>query len=130
MRLTAYFSPSSLLASSSFFLGTGANSKTQKNYFRPLLILIGTETPNSSKQSTLIRALLVFCSKKTSMVDANLGADAFSEHSRSCYVIMLNGGIICMKIMKQTVVARSTGHSEMIAFRMAGYDTTTTLTRS
>ena len=30
-----------------------------------------------------------------------------------------------MKVMKQTVVARSTGHSEMIAFRMAVYDTDT-----
>ena len=56
--------------------------------------------------------------KLDSMVDANLGADAFSEHSRSCYVIMLNGGVICMKIMKQTVVARSTGHSEMIALAL------------
>ena len=46
------------------------------------------------------------------MVDANLGADAHSEHSRSCYVIMLNGGVIKMKIMKQTRVSRSTGHAE------------------
>ena len=56
--------------------------------------------------------------KLDSMVDANLGADAFSEHSRSCYVIMLNGGVICMKVLKQTVVARSTGHSEMIALAL------------
>jgi hypothetical protein len=56
--------------------------------------------------------------KLDSMVDANLGGDAFSEHSRSCYVIMFNGGVICMKIMKQTVVARSTGHSEMIALAL------------
>ena len=45
------------------------------------------------------------------MVDANLGADAHSEHSRSCYVIMLNGGVIKMKIL-QTRVSRSTGHAE------------------
>jgi hypothetical protein len=50
--------------------------------------------------------------KLDSMVDANLGADAHSEHSRSCYVIMLNGGVIKMKIMKQTRVSRSTGHAE------------------
>jgi hypothetical protein len=53
--------------------------------------------------------------KLDSMVDANLGGDAFSEHSRSCYVIMLNGGVISMKIMKQTTIARSTGHAEMQA---------------
>jgi hypothetical protein len=53
--------------------------------------------------------------KLDGLVDANLGGDAFSEHSRSCYVIMLNGGIIKMKVMKQTTVSRSTGHSEMQA---------------
>jgi hypothetical protein len=51
--------------------------------------------------------------KLDSMVDANLGGDAFTEHSRSCFVIMLNGGVISMKIIKQTAVARSTGHAEM-----------------
>ena len=51
-------------------------------------------------------------------MDANLGGDAFDERSRSCYVIQLNGGMIAMKIMKQPLVARSTGHSEMRALAM------------
>ena len=49
------------------------------------------------------------------MVDANLGGDAFSERSRSCFVVMLNGGPVAFKIMKQTSVSRSTGHAEMQA---------------
>ena len=49
------------------------------------------------------------------MVDANLGGDAFSERSRSCFVIMLNGGPVAFKVMKQTSVSRSTGHAEMQA---------------
>ena len=56
--------------------------------------------------------------KLDAYVDANLGGDAFDERSRSCYVIQLNGGMVSMKIMKQTVVARSTGHSEMKALAM------------
>ena len=53
--------------------------------------------------------------KLWAMVDANLGGNAFDERSRSCFVIMLNGGPVAVKIMKQTVVARSTGHAEMQA---------------
>ena len=56
--------------------------------------------------------------KLDAYVDANLGGDAFDERSRSCYVIQLNGGMIAMKIMKQPLVARSTGHSEMRALAM------------
>ena len=56
--------------------------------------------------------------KLDAYVDANLGGDAFDERSRSCYVIQLNGGMVSMKIMKQTVVARSTGQSEMKALAM------------
>ena len=53
--------------------------------------------------------------KLWAMVDANLGGNAFDERSRSCFVIMLNGGPVAVKIMKQTVTARSTGHAEMQA---------------
>ena len=56
--------------------------------------------------------------KLDAYVDANLGGDAFNERSRSCYVIQLNGGMVSMKIMKQPVVARSTGHAEMRALAM------------
>ena len=56
--------------------------------------------------------------KLDAYVDANLGGDAFDERSRSCYVIQLNGGMVSMEIMKQPVVDRSTGHSEMRALAM------------
>ena len=53
--------------------------------------------------------------KVISYVDANLDGDAESEHSLGAYVIQLNGGPVMMKVMKQTRIARSTGHSEMQA---------------
>ena len=56
--------------------------------------------------------------KLDAYVDANLGGDAFDERSRSCYAIQLNGGMVSMEIMKQPVVDRSTGHSEMRALAM------------
>ena len=53
--------------------------------------------------------------KLISYVDANLDGDSWSEHSIGAYVIQLNGGPIMVKVMKQTRIARSTGHSEMQA---------------
>ena len=53
--------------------------------------------------------------KLISYVDANLDGDAWSEHSLGAYVIQLNGGPVMMKVMKQTRISRSTGHSEMQA---------------
>ena len=48
-----------------------------------------------------------------SYCDANLDGDSESEHSLGCIVIQFNGAPIMMKVLKQTRVARSTGHSEM-----------------
>ena len=58
--------------------------------------------------------------KLEAYVDANLGGDAYSEHSRSCFMIKLNGSTILTKVMKQTRVARSTGHAEMQALCLLG----------
>ena len=58
--------------------------------------------------------------KLISYVDANLDGDAWSEHSLGAYVIQLNGGPIMVKVMKQTRISRSTGHSEMQALCLLG----------
>ena len=58
--------------------------------------------------------------KLVSYCDANLDGDSESEHSLGCIVIQFNGAPIMMKVLKQTRVARSTGHSEMQTLCLLG----------
>ena len=58
--------------------------------------------------------------KLVAYCDANLDGDSESEHSLGCIVIQFNGAPIMMKVLKQTRVARSTGHSEMQSLCLLG----------
>ena len=58
--------------------------------------------------------------KLVSYCDANLDGDSESEHSLGCIVIQFNGAPIMMKVLKQTRIARSTGHSEMQTLCLLG----------
>jgi len=52
--------------------------------------------------------------------DANWISDSNETKSTSGYVLTLGGGVVAWRLVRQTIIARSTMESEFVALEMTG----------